>query len=252
MTQRDNEDLAKALEGMAGSDDGAPSSGAAAQPPNSKPVKARPTAPVPMQGAPKPVAPRPVVPPGATPLPPGAIKSQQKKEETTSKAKSPPGPRKPAVARPQAPMRPQIPGLPQSDPATQSIVAPSSDWLSSPELPSSGMAEIVTTDDDAVMVPAPAMETLGQVHAKLDAAHHRPHLPTIKSVEARRTVIPVLLTCGLLLFIAATMRLVTSPDTPLRSLPPWMSWAGYALGVLLWGVALINMFSVRKELQRAG
>lgn len=249
MTQRDNEDLAKALEGMGSGDDGAPSSGAAAQPPNNKPAKARPTAPVPMQGAPKPVAPRPVVPPGATPLPPRALKSQQKKEETASKAKSP-APRKPAVARPQAPMRPQTPGLPQSDPTAQPNVAPPSDWLSSPELPSSGMAEIVTTDDDAVMVPAPAMETLGHIHTKPTSPHHA-HLPTIKSVEARRTVIPVLLTCGSLLVIAATMRLVTSPDTPLRSLPPWMSWAGYALGVLLWGVALINMFSVRKELQRA-
>jgi len=251
MTQRDNEDLARALEGMGGGEDGAPSSGAAAQPPNNRPAKARPTAPVPMQGAPKPVAPRPVVPPGATPLPPGALKSQQKKEETASKAKFPAAPRKPSVARPQAPMRPQTPGLPQSDTAAPPSAIPSSDWLSSPELPSSGMAEIVTTDDDAVMVPAPAMETLGHVHTKPDATHHRAHLPTIKSVEARRTVIPVLLTCGLLLVIAATMRLVTSPDTPLRSLPPWMSWAGYALGLLLWGVALINMFSVRKELQRA-
>ena len=250
MTQRDNEDLARALEGMGSGDDDAPSSGAASQPPNNKPAKARPTAPVPMQGAPKPVAPRPVVPPGATPLPPGAIKSQQRKQETASKAKSP-APRKSAVARPQAPMRPQTPALPQSDPAVEPTVAPSSDWLSSPELPSSGMAEIVTTDDDAVMVPAPAMETLAHVHTKPDAAHHRPHMPAIKSVEARRTVIPVLLTCGLLLVIAATMRLVTSPDTPLRSLPPWMSWAGYALGGLLWGVALINMFSVRKDLQRA-
>jgi len=247
MTQRDNEDLAKALEGMGSGDDVAPSSGAAAQPPNNKPAKARPTAPVPMQGAPKPVAPRPVVPPGATPLPPGALKSQQKKEET-SKGKSS-APRKPSVARPQAPMRPQTPGLPQSDPAAPPSAVPS-DWLSSPELPSSGMAEIVTTDDDAVMVPAPAMETLGHIHSKPTTTHHA-HLPTIKSVEARRTVIPVLLTCGLLLVIAATMRLVTSPDTPLRSLPPWMSWAGYALGLLLWGVALINMFSVRKELQRA-
>ncbi len=248
MTQRDNEDLAKALEGMGSGDDGAPSSGAASQLPNSKPAKTRPTAPVPMEGAPKPVAPRPVVPPGATPLPPGALKSQQKKGEAASKAKSPAA-RKPSVARPQAPMRPQTPGLPQSEPATQANAAPPSDWLSSPELPSSGMAEIVTTDDDAVMVPAPSMETLGHVHTK-PATTHRAHLPTIKSVEARRTVIPVLLTCGLLLFIAATMRLVTSPDTPLRSLPPWMSWAGYALGMLLWGVALINMFSVRKQLQR--
>src|SRR6185312_2571948 len=96
MTQRDNEDLAKALEGMGSGDDSAPSSGAAAQPPNNKPAKARPTAPVPMEGAPKPVAPRPVVPPGATPLPPGALKSQQKKE-AASKAKSPAAPRKPSV-----------------------------------------------------------------------------------------------------------------------------------------------------------
>lgn len=248
MTQRDNEDLAKALEGIGSGDEGASSSGDAGRPPNNKPAKARPTAPVPMQGAPKPVAPRPVVPPGATPLPPGALKSQQKKEGTTSKAKAS-GPRKSHIARPQAPTRPQTPGMPQSEPAAQPNVLPSSDWLSSPELPSSGMAEIFTTDDDAVMVPAPSMDTLGHVHNKPAAAHHA-HLPTIKSVEARRTVIPVLLTCGLLLFIAATMRLLTSPDTPLRSLPPWMSWAGYALAVLLWGVALINMLSVRKELQR--
>lgn len=249
MTQRDNEDLAKALEGM-GASDGASSSGGA-QPPNNKPAKARPTAPVPMEGAPKPVAPRPVVPPGATPLPPGALKGSQKKDEAKPKSKSSSAPRKPSVVRPQAPTRPQTPAIPGSEPPAQPNVAPSSDWLSSPELPSSGMAEIVTTDDDAVMVPAPSPESLGHVHTKPTAAHHA-HLPTIKSVEARRTVIPVLLTCGLLLVIAATMRLVTSPDTPLRSLPPWMSWAGYALAVLLWSVALINMFSVRKELQRAG
>lgn len=101
-------------------------------------------------------------------------------------------------------------------------------------------------DDDSVIVPAPPIDALAQTH------HHaaRAKRQYLRSISARRTFIPVLLTVGVMLIVAATVRYFVGEDAPLATLPKWSSVAGYAAGGLLLIVALLNMLQVRSELAR--
>jgi hypothetical protein len=102
--------------------------------------------------------------------------------------------------------------------------------------------------EEPAFIPAAPFETLGRVNRSASAPHV--HLPSLKSLAARRTIIPILLTVGLMLMVSATMRLMVSQDTPLSTLPTWAAPAGYVMGGLLLAVAVINMLQVRSELSR--
>jgi hypothetical protein len=70
----------------------------------------------------------------------------------------------------------------------------------------------------------------------------RPESPTL---YRQRTVIPILLTCSVLLWVFASLRFVVYTDSPLAQLPMWGSVVGYIGGVLLLMVAIANMLNVR-------
>jgi hypothetical protein len=65
------------------------------------------------------------------------------------------------------------------------------------------------------------------------------------SLYRQRTLIPILLTCSVLLWVFATLRFVVYADSPLAQLPMWGSVVGYIGGVLLLMVAIANMLNVK-------
>jgi hypothetical protein len=96
-------------------------------------------------------------------------------------------------------------------------------------------------EDDAAMMPAPSMDYLAQ----------RPHHPAPpvrspqRAVLFRRTVIPILLTSGVLMLVAAGLKYVVDPDAPLAVMPLWMSVVLALAGVALLVVAGLNVVQAR-------
>ena len=107
------------------------------------------------------------------------------------------------------------------------------------------MAEIVD-DDDAVIVPAPEPEVF---------APHAPKVPTgpggIRSLAFRRTVIPILLTCGVLLIGIGSLRWLGGPDSIFVDMSIPLSAALCGCGFFLLLVAVLNMLQVKGELAAA-
>src|SRR5207248_5357851 len=140
--------------------------------------------------------------------------------------------------RPAAPVRPAVPSVPAG--ASSSAIE---------EATATTQEAAAVDDDNLVMVPAPSAEVLAHTHHA--APMHAPRLATIKSLDARRTVIPILLTIAAVLVATSTLRLVTSPNTPLSTLPRWIAWAGYTVAGFLFAVAILNVLYVRNDLSRA-
>ena len=107
------------------------------------------------------------------------------------------------------------------------------------------MSEIVD-DDDAVIVPAPEPEVF---------APHAPKAPAgaggIRSLAFRRTVIPILLTCGVLLIGIGSLRWVAGPDSVFAETSIPLSAALCGTGCFLLLVAMLNMLQVRGDLAAA-
>jgi hypothetical protein len=98
-------------------------------------------------------------------------------------------------------------------------------------------------DDDAVIMPAPSVEYLA----------HLPHPaakpagpPASRGVRYRRTMIPVLLTLGVLLLVAAVLKFVVHADAPLAMMPGWTAGLLAVCGVALLVVAGLNVTMVRQ------
>ncbi len=99
-------------------------------------------------------------------------------------------------------------------------------------------------DDQAVLAPAAPIEFMA----------HRPrivrpkHVPLHKQMGFRQTIIPILLTLGVLLPAIAVMRYVMGPDSMIGSLAPWYSYILLAVGALMLVLAVINMIQVKNQL----
>jgi hypothetical protein len=106
-----------------------------------------------------------------------------------------------------------------------------------------GSVEVAPVDDDdAVIVPAPSMESLGH-------AYHAPvrqRNAVLAETNFKRTLIPIELTLGVLLPVFGVAKFFLDPDAPIAQLPNWMSFAIIAVGPLLLGIAVVNMLRVQK------
>jgi membrane associated rhomboid family serine protease len=104
----------------------------------------------------------------------------------------------------------------------------------------------VVTGDDSVIVPAAPKELL----AHATAAPSRPQVALLqpKSLEARRTAIPVLLTTGVIFAVAGALKFILGDESPLADFPLWMPVALFALSGVCLTVAILNMMQVRAML----
>ena len=69
-----------------------------------------------------------------------------------------------------------------------------------------------------------------------------------QSVEFRRTMIPILLTTGVLLLIFASLKFVLGSDSPLSDLPMWLPVLLTLTSIALLATAVFNMLTVQSSL----
>jgi hypothetical protein len=164
--------------------------------------------------------------PSLPPPKPSSAPPPQQRPAATGK----PGPSQPRGARRTAPPR-QRPSVPQV----------SSPGESPPPAP------FVHEDDDIVPVPAPSMQALVSLAAN-DAARTR---ILARSIFFRRTIIPVLLTVGLMLPILSLLWLGTGLDSPLRRIGAWLPITLAILGAVLLVLAVLNMAQVKHAIEES-
>jgi hypothetical protein len=100
-------------------------------------------------------------------------------------------------------------------------------------------------DDDRVIVPAAPLSALGP---KLQYRPAGQSVPVFKTLSFRRTAIPVLLTCSVLMLVVAALKFTVNRDSVLALLPAWIPVALVAAAVVFLGVAALNMAQVRQQL----
>jgi hypothetical protein len=102
-------------------------------------------------------------------------------------------------------------------------------------------------DDDAVIVPPPDPS----VFAAAVARHARAHTSQRAArLGLRRTLIPILLTCGVMLPTLAVLWLRLEPEDPLRAgTGTWTPLVLAGLGLLLLAIGILHMLQVRHLLR---
>jgi len=98
------------------------------------------------------------------------------------------------------------------------------------------------SSDDIVAAPAP------------DASVFAPRRPTRdlvadRQIHNRRTLIPILLTCGVLMPAVGALKWVRGPESPFSAWPVWAPIALGACGVVLLLLAVANMMQVRQMMR---
>ena len=100
--------------------------------------------------------------------------------------------------------------------------------------------------DDQMNAPAPTLETFVK----------KPHRPSGKSkmldrsIETRRTLIPILLTMGVMLPVVGSLKWFTSAESPFAAWHPAAAGALILTGIVLLFFAILNMSQVQKMLQQ--
>jgi hypothetical protein len=98
----------------------------------------------------------------------------------------------------------------------------------------------------AVAAPAAPVEVF-----RPNLSRTRPRTAAYQTLEFRRTIIPVLLVCGCLLITLGTAAYAVSPMSPLSALPMWMPPILLVFGLILLAAAVLNMLSVKQQLERS-
>jgi hypothetical protein len=100
-------------------------------------------------------------------------------------------------------------------------------------------------DDDAMLAPAP--------DASAFAASSTPYKspPRKPSSDLKPTLIPILLTSGLLLIVFGSLKFVLGPDSPYSNLPSWVTAMMFGMGALVLAFGVFTMLQVREQLARA-
>lgn len=254
MTDRNNDDVARALEALSagehqeepehdstahlhapepvrstprptkGAGPGAPRG--SQQPPLARPVSAAP---------PRPATPRPAAPAAPKTAQPAAAAPKPVARPAAPAAARPAPPRPAAppanvaanpVVRPAAPSRPAAPPVAATEPAP----APDS----------------AIVDDDAVIVPAPDASVFFHKPTSTTKAR-KPAFG--QSVNFRQTLIPILLTGGFIMVVLGLLHFLwTGENNPLADLPGWLLTVVFLFGLVLWALAAANMLSVKSAL----
>jgi type IV secretory pathway VirB10-like protein len=243
MAESEHDDLADALARLA-KGDVAPSEHKPAPPapitqpvkqmrPAAKPIPARPPAPVSTAPtAPKPA--RPVAPALTTPAPAPAAPSPRPAAPAPVAAAG--GARKP---------RPTAPTLRHGTvPTTGAEV----DGGQSTGLSAGSESADAVDDDDSVIVPAPEASVFMPRAKPTTSAEVRAAIARRKSLNLRRTLIPILLTLGVITLVFGSMKFFSGPDSMLANIPGYMPIILLIAAAVLLVLAVFNMLSVKVQL----
>ncbi len=142
------------------------------------------------------------------------------------------------------PQRAAAPGLP-AQPPEQGFGEPTApDQPPQPE-PAPEQAMQIIDDDDSVIVPAPSPDVF--LHK---APAPRPaHGPVLQSLQLRRTLIPILLTNGVMLPVLGAAWFALGEDSRFRVVGPAVPITLIVVGVVLLGLGLLNVLQVRSQVR---
>jgi hypothetical protein len=258
--EKKKQDLADALAALAAGhhQDEQPLSGSGIQhqeqyvePP--KPIS-RSGAPVPQQGKPTSGV-RPPPTPGQ-PRPAGTPAGSQpvaRKPAAPIRPSSPtakPRPQMPGGATPRAPVAPPPPPVQEAPPATDPLVVPEEPIAEDPEArareieaEAEAVAHVVE-DSDELNLPAPPPEALGHV-----SAPRKPKQLASQKVSFKQTMIPPLLTMGVLLPGLAVWHYALGEESPIAG-SKLVPYTLIIAGVIMLIFAVITMLQVRAQLAR--
>jgi hypothetical protein len=107
----------------------------------------------------------------------------------------------------------------------------------------------IVDDDDAALIPELAPERLASA-SRYGAARPTSRPGGTRSLYFRRTMIPILLTCGLIFAALAAMWFTSDHDHAVRRTGPWLPVALVALGAVFLLLAVINMAQVKHLMTR--
>jgi hypothetical protein len=99
-----------------------------------------------------------------------------------------------------------------------------------------------------VIVPAPDASVFYHKPEYASATTRPPAFG--QSIGFRRTTIPILLTAGLIVIGLGVMHFASSSENnPMGGLPIWLTALLFLLGLILWGLAVANMMTVKHLMQ---
>jgi hypothetical protein len=282
MAESKHDDVADALARLAGGD-GAPNKNSAGENSPGEPLSGQPAPAAPVPPVKKTVRPATARPAGAravgsSPIAPPAPKAPGPTPTAPGLPARPPRPAAPvlgasasAAASPSTLVPPATAGRPVVT-APQSLrrQRPAAPMLGTTALPaghtevdgdqstalsntaqSAGQNVNVVDDDDSVIVPAPDPSAFIPRQKSTGSAEARAAVAAKKNLEYRRTLIPILLTCGTLLLGFGILKFVAGSDSTLQFIPSWIPIGLLCTGALLLALAGVNMMSVKQQLTAA-
>jgi len=99
--------------------------------------------------------------------------------------------------------------------------------------------ERAAADDDMMAAPAPDASVFAPRRSTRDLIAER-------RIHSRRTLIPILLTCGVLMPAVGALKWLRGPDSPFAAWPIWAPLVLGGCGVVLLLLAMANMMQVRQ------
>ena len=261
MAESNHDDLADALAKMAESDfaplkpdpkSPPPTAAPAAQPPVTRPAG-------PERAAPRAVRPASTRAPANRVAAPGAQPGVPAPPAPPAAQQPAPRPVTPIRTRPASPVTfstPQSSGVPdaQASPPARKVrpAAPSIRPATVPVEPGQGevagdqstaLSGDVIDDDDSVIVPAPDPSVFE--YRTKTAAQAREKVARAKNMQFFRTLIPILLTCGVLLLVFASLKFTSGADSMLSDLPIWIPAVLVVMAIVLLSLAVMLMLVVK-------
>ena len=93
--------------------------------------------------------------------------------------------------------------------------------------------------DEMLAAPPPDPSVFAPKHSTRDLLAER-------RIHHRRTLIPILLTCGVLMPAVGSLKWARGPDSPFSSWPIWAPVVLSLCGVVMLALAVVNMMQVRR------
>jgi hypothetical protein len=109
-------------------------------------------------------------------------------------------------------------------------------------------ASAIIDDDDSVIVPAPDTSVFTPRPKIRSSAETRARAAARRSLEFRRTLIPILLTCAVVMLGFASLKFIVGPDSTLTLTPTWAPVLLAAAAGILLALAVVNMISVKANM----
>jgi hypothetical protein len=98
-------------------------------------------------------------------------------------------------------------------------------------------------DDDMMAAPAPDASVFAPRRSTRDLVAER-------RLRNRRTLIPILLTCGVLMPAVGALKWLRGAESPFSAWPVWAPLALIGFGIVLLSLSIANMMQVRQLMQQ--